>query len=163
MSHPRSIPSRHGRVRGASRLLTATALASGLGGCVADSSNPVVSTSSAVLHEDRAVMTLLIRHPGGRDLVVTGIGYELSHGEMALPVAEGHWEGDVDLPAGGEASIPLDMPFTIEPLEPDARRLHLNGSLHLEDRTGFLGLRFMDLTDTAFQIDVEADVAEPSS
>jgi hypothetical protein len=139
------------RRRGPGRLIGS------LAGCVADSSNPVVTASSATLHADRAEMVLRIEHPGGRDLVITAVEYELSHGDLALPVAEGRWQGEADLPAGGEASIPLHIAFDVEPLEPDSRRLHLNGSLHLEDRTGFLGLGFMDLTDTAFQVEVEAD------
>jgi len=134
----------------------ACAFAGGLGGCVANSSNPTVAIGGARTSEREAALDLDISNPGGRDLVVTRVEYQLAHGEMSFPVAEGAWSGELELPAGGSARLPLRVPFTVEPMEPDSRRLHLNGMLRLEDRTGFLGLKFMDLTATPFQAEIEA-------
>ena len=127
-----------------------------LGGCVANSSSPAVAVHDVRLSGGEATLDLEITNPGGRDLVVTAVEYQLAHGETSFPVADGRWSGDLPLPAGRSARLDLRIPLAVEPLEPDSRRLHLNGTLHLEDRTGFLGLRSMDLTRTPFQVEAEA-------
>ena len=139
---------------GSSRLLRAAATALLLGGCVANSSNPTVTLREARMSAEEAVLDLEIANPGGRDLCVKAIEYQLSH------VADGVWNGEVELPARKSVCMGLRVPFAIEPLEPDSRRLHLNGTLRLEDRTGYLGLGFMDMTGSPFQ--VEAEAKEPS-
>lgn len=126
-----------------------------LGGCVANSSSPSVAVHDARLSGGEATLGLEIANPGGRDLVVTDVEYQLAHGETSFPVADGRWSGDLSLPAGGSVRLDLRIPLAVEPLEPDSRRLRLNGTLHLEDRTGFLGLRSMDLTRTPFQVETE--------
>lgn len=146
--------------RGSSRLLRAAATALLLGGCVANSSNPTVTLREARMSAEEAVLDLEIANPGGRDLCVKAIEYQLSHGETAMPVADGVWNGEVELPARKSVCMVLRVPFAIAPLEPDSRRLHLNGTLRLEDRTGYLGLGFMDMTGSPFQ--VEAEAKEPS-
>lgn len=132
-----------------------------LGGCVANSSNPAVAVRSARVGEREASFELELTNPGGRDLVVTGVDYDLSHGESAFPVASGSWQGDVELPARGRAMVALVVPFDVPPIEPESRRLHLNGELLFTDRTGFLGMRSMDLTRTSFRADVEAQRGTP--
>jgi hypothetical protein len=136
--------------------VAAIAVGTALVGCVANSSNPSVAIGRARASEREASLDLDISNPGGRNLVITRLEYQLAHGEMSFPVAEGAWSGELELPAGGSARLPLRVPFTVEPMEPDSRRLHLNGMLRLEDRTGFLGLKFMDLTATPFQAEIEA-------
>ncbi|MEY5033087.1 MAG: hypothetical protein RL354_2118 [Planctomycetota bacterium] len=154
MTPPRLLVSSNARVTGA--LVLAGTLVVGPVGCVANSSNPTVVIGGARTAEREATLDLDISNPGGRNLVVTRVEYQLAHGEMSFPVAEGAWSGELELPAGGSARLPLRVPFTVEPMEPDSRRLHLNGMLRLEDRTGFLGLKFMDLTATPFQAEIEA-------
>lgn len=132
-----------------------------LGGCVANSSNPTVAVREARMSTSEAVLELEVGNPGGRDFRVKAIEYQLSHGETALPVADGAWTGAVELPAGKSARISLRVPFAVEPLEADSRLLHVNGTLRLEDRTGFLGLRFMDMTASPFQAEVTAKELVP--
>jgi hypothetical protein len=147
--------------RGGGRIAWVMPALAALGGCVANSSNPVVSLQSARMSSESAEITLDLSNPGGRDLTVDAVEYELSHGEMALPVAEGTWSGRLDLPATGEARLALIIPFDVEPIEPDSTVLHLNGLLHMQDHTGFLGMSSMDLTQTPFQLDIEAEGVEP--
>jgi hypothetical protein len=142
------------------RLLLAAMLVL-LGGCVANSSNPTVSVIEARMSATEALVSLDVTNPGGRDLFVKELEYQLAHGEAGLPVAEGAWRDGLDLPAGKSSRVELRMPFSIELLEPESRRLHLNGTLHLEDRTGYLGLKFMDMTGTSFQIEFDAKDAKP--
>lgn len=132
-----------------------------LGGCVANSSNPSVAVGEARMNDREALVVLDIENPGGRDLFIKEVEYQLAHGEAGLPVAEGVWSGGLELPAGKSSRLDLRMPFSIELLEPDSRRLYLNGTLRLEDRTGYLGLKFMDMTGTSFQIEFEAKDAKP--
>lgn len=132
-----------------------------LGGCVANSSNPTVALAEARMSAREAVLDLDIANPGGRNLVVREVEYQLAHGETALPVADGVWKGDLELAAGKHARLELRVPFAIEPLEPDSRRLHLGGTLRLKDRTGFLGLGFMDMTGSPFQVEAEAKELAP--
>ena len=127
-----------------------------LGGCVANSSNPRVLIGGATVSQHDAALDLDLSNPGGRDLVVTAIEYQLAHGEMAFPVEEFIWTGDMSLPAGETRRLALRIPFTVEPMEADSRRLHLSGTLRTKDRTGYLGLKFMDLTATPFQAEVDA-------
>lgn len=135
-----------------------------LGGCVANSSNPVVRLGDAAMSAHDARIGLEIENPGGRNLVVRELEYQLAHGETGLPVADGRWSGALDLPAGKSARLELVVPFTVEPLEPDSRKFALGGTMRLEDRTGFLGLRFMDMTSTPFQLDGEArEPAKPET
>lgn len=139
--------------------LSAPVLASALallGGCVANSSNPRVAIGGASASQREAALDLELSNPGGRDLVVTAIEYQLAHGEMAFPVAEGNWSGDLSLPAGETRRLALRIPFAVEPMETDSRRLHLSGTLRTKDRTGYLGLKFMDLTATPFQAEIDA-------
>ena len=133
----------------------------GLGGCVANSSNPTVALESARMSSRESVLDLDIGNPGGRNLFVHEVEYQLAHGETALPVADGVWKGTLELAAGAHARLELRVPFAIEPLEPDSRRLHLSGTLRLKDRTGFLGLRFMDMTGSPFQVEAEAKELAP--
>ncbi|MEQ9097090.1 MAG: LEA type 2 family protein [Phycisphaerales bacterium] len=135
-------------------MLTAGSL---LTGCVANSSNPTVAVRRASMTDDAASIALTLGNPGGRRLTINRVDYELSHGEMALPVASGYWTGDVDLPAGGEAELTLDIKFDEPPLEPDSTLLHLSGVLGHKDHTGFLWLKSMDLGETAFKLDVQAE------
>lgn len=131
-----------------------------LGGCVANSSNPVVSISSATLREGSADVTLRLENPGGRDLTVESLGYELSHGEIGFPLASGAWAGAVELRAGGEAELPLTIEFDSDPIEEDSDLLHLGGTLGFTDHTGFLGMSSMDLTSTTFLLETRARRAE---
>lgn len=147
--------------RGSSRFLRAAAMALFLGGCVANSSNPIVTLREARMSAKEAVLDLEVANPGGRDLCVKAIEYQLSHGETAMPVADGVWKGEVELPARTSVCMVLRVPFAIEPLEPDSRRLHLNGTLRLEDRTGYLGLGFMDMTGSPFQVEADAKELNP--
>jgi hypothetical protein len=146
---------------GRCRIIGLILLLAGPVGCVANSSNPVVSVRSAGMSADSAEITLNVANPGGRHLTVSRVEYELSHGDMALPVADGAWSGELDLPARGEARLALLIPFTVEPIETGSTLLHLNGLLHMRDHTGFLGLSSMDLTQTSFQLDIEAEEARP--
>lgn len=130
------------------------------GGCVANSSNPSVAVVAAWMDDHEALVDLDVTNPGGRNLVVREVAYELSHGEAGFPVAEGHWRGDLPLDAGTRERLSIRIPFTIDLLEPDSRRIHLNGVLRFRDRTGYLGLGFMDLTSTSFQVEAEADTME---
>lgn len=127
-----------------------------LGGCVANSSNPTVAIDHASMTDAAATITLSLGNPGGRRLTINRVDYELSHGEVAFPVADGQWTGEVSLPAGGHAMLTLDIPFDQPLLEPDSTLLHLSGVLGHKDHTGFLGLRSMDLGETAFKLDAEA-------
>ncbi len=132
-----------------------------LTGCVANSSNPVVSIASASMSDSSADVTLHIVNPGGRDLTVTSISYELNHGEMGFPLASETWTGQLGLPAQGEADLPLSIPFDDEPIEDDSTLLQINGEMSMEDHTGFLGLSFMNLTATPFQANIEARRIDP--
>lgn len=116
---------------------------------------------SAAADDRRASLELDVSNPGGRHLTVTRLDYELAHGETSFPVATGSWTGDRDLPARGHATIVIDAPFDAEPIEPDSHLLHLSGELFFTDRTGFLGLRSMDLTRTPFHAEVEARGSTP--
>ena len=141
--------------------LSVIALAVGmLTGCVANSSNPVVSAKHASLGDQSASVTLNLMNPGGRRLTVQTIRYELSHGDIAFPIAQSEWTGTVELPAGGETEVTLDIPFDAVPIEEDSTHLQLSGSLAHKDHTGFLGLSFMDLGETAFHVEIEAERAE---
>ena len=142
-------------------MIAAAAALLSLCGCVANSSNPTVILREARMSAKEAVLDLEIANPGGRDLCVKVIEYQLSHGETAMPVADGVWKGEVELPARKSACMVLRVPFAIEPLEPDSRRLHLNGTLRLEDRTGYLGLGFMDMTGSPFQVEADAKELNP--
>lgn len=131
-----------------------------LTGCVANSSNPVVSITTATMNSSSASLMLHLSNPGGRDLTVESLDYELSHGEMGFPLSSDTWTGPVDLPAQGEAQLPLSITFDSEPFEDDSLLLHLNGQLRFKDHTGFLGMSSMDLTGTSFQIDIQAERSE---
>jgi hypothetical protein len=141
--------------------LVTLAAAGTLTGCVANSSNPTVAVDHASMTGQAASITLSLGNPGGRRLTINRVDYELSHGEMALPVADGQWTGAVDLPAGGRAMLTLAIRFDEPLLEPDSTLLHLGGVLGHEDHTGFLWLESMDLGETAFTLDVEATEATP--
>lgn len=132
------------------------AAAACLTGCVANSSNPVVSVHSATIASDSAEVVLDIQNPGGRDLAIERISYEVSHGSSGFPVATGTWSGRVLLGAGGDALLPLSFRFSLSPLEPDSNLLHVSGEMSHTDSTGFLGIRSLDLGSTAFVIEAEA-------
>lgn len=142
-------------IRTVAGLLTLAA-ASTLPGCVANSSNPTVAVDHATMTGDAASITLSLGNPGGRRLTINRVDYELSHGEMAMPIATGQWTGAVDLAAGGRALLTLDVEFDQPPIEPDSTLLHLSGALGHKDHTGFLWLKSMDLGETAFKLDVRA-------
>ena len=144
-----------------SRSLAGVSFLLALGGCVANSSNPVVSVASASLDDSTATIVLALANPGGRDLVLDRIDYRLDHGEIGFPVARGDWTGRLDLPAGGRAELPLVIPFEQPPIEEGSGRIHLTGELHHVDRTGFLGMRSMDLATTSFRLDAEAKRVAP--
>lgn len=135
-------------------------LAPTLGGCVANSSNPSVVVVAAWMDDHEALVDLDVANPGGRNLVVREVAYELSQGEAGLPVAEGRWHGVLPLKAGARERLAIRIPFSLDLLEPDSRRIHLNGVLRFQDRTGYLGLGFMDLTSTSFQVEAVADSME---
>jgi hypothetical protein len=141
--------------------LGAALLSAALGGCVANSSNPVIAIESAAMNATEADILLDLTNPGGRDLDVLAVQYELSHGEMGFPVAQGTWEGELFLPAGGHVDLPMHIVFDTELMEPESRALHLNGGLSTHDRTGFLGLASMDLGTTSFQLDTVATEKSP--
>ncbi len=143
------------------RVVAALGASTFLGGCVANSSNPTLAIAGARMSEREAWLGLDLVNPGGRNLVVREIEYQLAHGEIALPVADGAWKGALELAAGGRARLELRVPFSVEPLEPDSRRLKLEGTLHLEDRTGFLGLRDLDMTGSPFAAETEAEELAP--
>lgn len=138
-------------------LITSTAL----GGCVANSSNPRATAASASMDNQGAHIVLRLSNPGGRDLTVQGLDYELSHGEMAFPLGSGRWSGELDLPAKGENELPLNIVFDTEPIEEDSSVLHMIGTLHFKDHTGFLGLKSMNLTQTSVQIEIQAERKQP--
>ena len=127
-----------------------------LGGCVANSSNPAVEIRAARMDDAGATLDLALTNPGGRDLTVTGVTYDVSHGESSFPVANGAWSGSLDLPAKGSATLTFDVPFDTPPLEADSTLLHVNGELSFVDRTGFLGIGAMDLTKTSLRGTVTA-------
>jgi len=131
-----------------------------LTGCVANSSNPVVSITSATMNDSAASIMLQLVNPGGRNLTVESLNYELSHGEIGFPLSSDTWTGQLDLPAQGEAQLLLSVVFDSAPFEEDSLLLHLNGELKFKDHTGFLGMSSMDLTGTSFQLDAEATRSE---
>lgn len=141
--------------------IATAAAACSLAGCVANSSNPTVSIDSARMSDSDASISLSFGNPGGRRLTINRIDYELSHGEVALPIADGRWTGAIELAPGGHANLRLELPFDQPPLEPDSHLLHLSGALGHKDHTGFLGLRSMNLSETAFRLDVQATEATP--
>ena len=132
-----------------------------LTGCVANSSNPVVSVRSASLSDDVASILLDLRNPGGRDLSIEHVSYEVSHGSSGFPVAGGSWEGHVILAAGGDARLPLRVAFQEPLLEPDSNLLHISGEISHTDKTGFLWIRSLDLGSTAFVVETEASRERP--
>ncbi len=139
-------------------LLTTTTL---VPGCVANSSNPEVRISHAVASDDAARFDLRITNPGGRNLVVRSLNCQISQGESSFPVAQTEWKGEVPLPAKGSAVVSFRTPLDTPSPEPGSRLFHLNGELILLDRTGYLGLKSMDLTRTTFQGDVQAKEGAP--
>jgi hypothetical protein len=132
------------------------ALPAWLTGCVANSSNPVVSVHSASLTPDSAAIVLNVRNPGGRNLSIEHVSYEVSHGSSGFPVTGGSWDGRVLLAAGADAQIPLSAEFLEPLLEPDSNLLHIAGEISHTDKTGFFGIRSLDLGSTAFVIETEA-------
>lgn len=145
--------------RGTARVSASVAvviLASTLAGCVPNSSNPTVAITSAQMRDTDAMLTLRLFNPGGRNLTVTSLDYELSEAETGLPLASDTWQGTLNLPAREEAVLPLLITFEVAPLDPDFTALHLNGELRFRDRTGFLGIRSLDLTSTVFHTEVDA-------
>ena len=130
-------------------------------GCVANSSNVLVTVSSASMDDRHTDIVLEVRNPGARDLTLDRLDYDLSHGETSFPLASGSWTGELDLPGGASAPLPLSIAFDAEPIEPESGLLHLAGQLHHTDHTGYLGLRSMDLTSTPFQIDFTARRGAP--
>lgn len=138
------------------RILGLTGVLFALSGCVANSSNPEIYASSATMNNEQTTILLQITNPGGRNLTIHTLEYELSHGEMGFPLASDTWIGHLELPAKGEIRLPLIIKFDDEPIEDDSTLLHLNGQLEFNDHTGFLGLSSMDLTETSFQIEINA-------
>lgn len=126
----------------------AAALGVGLAGCVANSSNPQLTVASAQASDSGAVLDLDLANPGGRDLVVTQFEYRLNHGDAAFPVGGGTWKGELDLKAHTHATLRLDIPFSVEPIEPGSDAFQLQGDLRFRDLTGFMGMQSMDLTGT---------------
>lgn len=141
---------RYRRTRSSACVCTAALAAVATGGCVANSSNPAVKIASAECDGKQALISLELFNPSGRDLTVTSVEYELSHGETHFPVARETWLGAMPLHSHERAVITLLVPFSTEPLEPDSRLLQLRGELVFVDKTGFLGLSSMDLTRTNF-------------
>lgn len=151
----------HARFLPVARLLGVVTLGGLLAGCVANSSNPTVQIRSARMGSSDATLVLALSNPGGRRLTVERIDYELSHGDIGFPLAQDSWSGQLELPAQGESELPLHITFDTEPIEEDSTLLHLAGQLSLRDHTGFLGMDSMDLTETSFQADTEAERTEP--
>jgi hypothetical protein len=136
-------------------------LAAALSGCVANSSNPSVAIRSAQSDERGALVDLEFGNGGGRNLIVTEMSYQVSHGESLFPVAQGTWSGSLDLPAHGQARLSLPITFDTPPIEADSSLLHLSGELTFTDQTGFLGMKSMDLTRTSFHADTKAERRTP--
>lgn len=132
-----------------------------LGGCVANSSNPLVTIRAARCDEQQAWFDLELANPGGRNLTVTRLDYEVSHGESSFPVANGAWSGSLELPAHGDATLELRTTFDVPPIEPESTLLHLSGELSFTDQTGYLGLSDMDLTRTPFHAEIQAKRGVP--
>lgn len=130
-------------------------------GCVANSSNPRAELHAAKADSQHAAFRLDLINPGGRDLVLTRLDYEVSHGESSFPVASGSWSGRVELPAKGTAVLDFDAHFQNPPMEPDSHIIHLSGEMFFVDRTGYLGLRSMDLSRTSFHAQVQAAEFQP--
>ena len=132
-----------------------------LSGCVANSSNPSIAIRSAQGDERGARVNLDLANDGGRNLTVTGLEYQVSHGESLFPVAKGNWSGSLDLPAHGQARLSLEVIFDTPPIEAGSSLLHVNGEMTFMDKTGFLGMKSMDLTRTSFHADIRADRRAP--
>lgn len=147
---------------GATRRVSGSSLlAISLAGCVANSSNPSVMIRSARSDDAQAVFELDLFNPGGRNLRVTHLDYEVSHGESAFPVASGSWTGDIALPAHGHGTLMLSTRFDTPPIEPDSQLLHLSGEFSFVDKTGYLGLKSMDLTKSPFRLNVDSQRISP--
>ncbi len=132
-----------------------------LPGCVANSSNPEVHIAEAIASSDAARFELEVSNPGGRNLRVQKLTCQVSQGEASFPVASPEWKGELDLPAKGKAHLTLLAPFDSPSPEADSKLFHLNGELFFADRTGYLGLKSMDLTHTSFQGEVHAKEGKP--
>lgn len=132
-----------------------------LTGCVANSSNPVVSVHSASLTANSAAIVLNLRNPSGRNLSIEHVSYEVSHGSSGFPVTGGSWEGSVFLAAGADAQLPLRVEFQVPLLEPDSNLLHIAGEISHTDKTGFFGIRSLDLGSTSFVVETEATREQP--
>lgn len=128
-------------------------------GCVPNSSNVSVSIESAQLRAAECALEIRIENPGGRDLTITQVRYELSEAATGLPLGWGDWTGELPAPHGGEATLPLVIGLQSQPLDETSTRVRLSGELQMTDHTGYLGIRSLELTSTAFQAEADAERA----
>lgn len=142
-------------VRFVSGVVAGATLAFGVG-CVPNSSNLSVSILSAERRAEEVAVELRIDNPGGRDVTLTQVEYELSEAETGLPLAGGEWAGELAIHRGAGVTLALLIGMQSQPLDGDFSRVRLSGDLRLQDHTGFFGIRSLELTSSAFQ--VEADV-----
>lgn len=131
------------------------ALCAGVGGCVANSSNPVVVAHEVTSDATATTFALEVVNPGGRLLILEEVRAQVSTGETDFPAGAGVWNGSLELPPGGHGMLSLRT--VLDTPSPEASDLfHLNGELKFSDKTGFLGIDSLDLTRTSFRLDVKA-------
>ncbi len=118
-----------------------------------------MSIESAELRAAECALQLRIENPGGRDLTVTRMHYELSEAATGLPLGSGDWSGELPVLHGGDATLPLVIGLQSQPLDETSARVRLSGDLRLTDHTGYLGIRSLEFTSTAFQTEADAERA----
>ena len=97
-------------------------------------SNPTLSLTDATVMNDSARLQLAVSNPSDLDLILREIEYSLALGP--LPVAEGTWTGETELPAQSQTNVTLTAPFDQPPLDPSASTIDFTGIMHFEDKTG---------------------------
>jgi len=127
-----------------------------LGGCLSNSSNPVVGVQSCVLDSSRAAFELRVENPSGRHLTLTRVRCDVSQGESSFPLATIDEQHAVDLPAHTSGRVHLAVRLDPTSPEADSTLFHLNGEALFDDHTGYLGVKSLDLTHTNFQIETSA-------
>ncbi len=97
-------------------------------------SNPTLTITRASVTNNAAQLELAVENPSDLNLILREIDYSLSLGP--LPVAEGTWTGEADLPAQGQTNVTLNAPFDQPPLDPSATLVDFTGVMRFEDRSG---------------------------
>lgn len=123
------------------------AAAVGVGCSPPNSSNPLLSVTSARLTPDAAVLALTVENPSDYDLHLYQVNYQLTLGPH--PVGSGVWETHTDLPKGGTVSLTQTVPFDGSPLDASAGTVGLSGTMVVYPRGGTSAQSF---TDTAFSV-----------